>query len=75
MVPLTLVGTWEAFSPHDRTIHRGRSVRLVIGQPIDPKEHGPDEAMKMVERAIHEAYATHRHEVVGSAAQPQLAHG
>lgn len=60
MVPVALVGTWETFAPDARTIDRGRQVRIVICDPIDPAELGVERACKAVEEAVATAYAEHR---------------
>jgi 1-acyl-sn-glycerol-3-phosphate acyltransferase len=71
IVPLTLVGTYEVFAPRARTIDRGRTVRMVIGAPIDPREVGREEACQQVERAIRETFAAHRDEVRARSETPR----
>ncbi len=60
MVPVALVGTWETFAPTARTIDRGRTIRMVICDPVDPKQLGPQEACEEVERIVRRTYEEHR---------------
>lgn len=67
MVPMTLVGTWETFAPTARVIDRGRRVKMIIHDPIDPTVLGSEAAVLEVERVIRESYAAHRPSILGPA--------
>jgi 1-acyl-sn-glycerol-3-phosphate acyltransferase len=52
LVPVTLMGTYQALSRRARVISRDHQLKLVIGKPVDPAEWGVDEAVLEVERRI-----------------------
>jgi 1-acyl-sn-glycerol-3-phosphate acyltransferase len=57
LLPVCILGTYEAFSRHDRYIHRGGAITLSIGEAVDPAEGGVDWALREVERRAREMAA------------------
>ncbi len=51
MVPVRITGTFEAFSRHARHIKTGGHLRMMVGEPVDPKDD-PQWAMDEVERRV-----------------------
>ncbi len=61
MVPVTIIGTYEALPKGGRRIRRGLPVRLVIGEPVDAKDYpSMGAATGAVERAIRSTYERYR---------------
>ena len=60
LLPIVLLGTYEALGKKDRAIRKGRRLHMVILSPIDPRELGVDEACDEVERVINETYTARR---------------
>ncbi|MCA9672203.1 MAG: 1-acyl-sn-glycerol-3-phosphate acyltransferase [Myxococcales bacterium] len=52
MLPVAMLGTYEAFSRHDRTIVEGSNLELVIGEPVRASDFGPHARITEVERRV-----------------------
>jgi 1-acyl-sn-glycerol-3-phosphate acyltransferase len=62
LVPVTLLGTYEALSKEGRAIRYGKKIELVIGEPVDPKVVGEKESLEIVERRIRQVFEERREE-------------
>lgn len=72
LVPIVLLGTFEALGRNDRAIRYRKHLGMIILPPIDPLEHGgPAGACEELERVIGETYEARRHEF-GGPAQPSM---
>ncbi|WP_181197696.1 lysophospholipid acyltransferase family protein [Enhygromyxa salina] len=62
LLPIVLLGTYEALSKEARCIRTGRRLHMIILPAIDPKELGSAEACAELERVINETYTARRAE-------------
>ncbi len=62
LLPIVLLGTFEALGRNDRAIKLGRRLHMIILPPIDPRELGVEEACTELERVISETYEARRRE-------------
>ena len=61
LLPLTLCGTFEAFSRHDTYIRRGGTLKMIASEMVDPADfESPEAAIAEVERRMHAIYDAHR---------------
>jgi 1-acyl-sn-glycerol-3-phosphate acyltransferase len=60
LLPVVLLGTFEALGKHDRAIRYGKHLGIIILPPLDPAELGVDEACAELERVINETYEARR---------------
>ena len=67
LLPVVLMGTFEALGKKDRAIKYGKHLGMIILPPIDPKEVGVDEACRLLEEVIGETYEARRGEFGGRA--------
>ncbi|GEM_PF-1107541 len=72
LLPVVLLGTFEALGRDDRAIRYRKHLGLIILPPIDPAELGSAEACRELERVIHETYELRRHEFGGPAQLERL---
>jgi 1-acyl-sn-glycerol-3-phosphate acyltransferase len=68
LVPMVLVGSWEALPPDATAARKGMPMRIVIGDPVLADGRDASERSEAVERAMRSMYAKHRPEVVGLSA-------
>lgn len=71
IVPIVLVGSWETFPPLASAAYTGTKMRIVIGDPVMPDEHSPDERARTVEERMRSLYAEHRAQIVASLTEAQ----
>lgn len=55
LVPVRILGTFDAFSRHARAIRPGGTLTMIVGEPVDPKEGGVEWAIAEVERRVKNA--------------------
>ncbi|NVB42877.1 1-acyl-sn-glycerol-3-phosphate acyltransferase [Pseudenhygromyxa sp. WMMC2535] len=62
LLPVVLLGTFEALGKDDRAIRTRRRLGMIILPPLDPQELGVEEACNRLEQVIAETYEARRHE-------------
>jgi 1-acyl-sn-glycerol-3-phosphate acyltransferase len=67
LLPVVLLGTYDAFSREDRWMKYDHRLGVLILEPVDPAEHGVDAALKLVEARIRKVFEERRHEFVKKA--------
>jgi 1-acyl-sn-glycerol-3-phosphate acyltransferase len=61
ILPVCLIGTYEALSRNDRLVKTGRKIRLVVSPPVQPHEYSSkEEAVAEVERRMRSAFEEYK---------------
>jgi 1-acyl-sn-glycerol-3-phosphate acyltransferase len=72
MVPAVIVGSHEAFPRGGRTIRRGRRMKLIIGEPVDPTAFAAvEELIAHVHERMKRTYDARRAEIVDGSSRAE----